>query len=60
MRDLAVVGLENYCCFIGVAVLQVPIKAVVGGIKQPIIKPFVERRLRLIKRPSEGLVPEQL
>src|SRR5450830_1374462 len=58
--DAAVVGFEDDGGFFGVAVLQVAVEAVVGGIQLAVAEPFIERRVRLVEGLGERGLPVQV
>ncbi len=56
----SVVGLENDRDLLGIAVRKIAIEAVVRDIELAVLEPFVERRLGLVERFRERLVPQDL
>ena len=58
LRHDPVIGLEDDRDPFRVAVREVAIEAVVGNVELAIVEPLVERRVRLIERCRERLVPE--
>ena len=60
LRHRPVVGLEDDRDLVGVAVRDVAVEAVVGDVELPVLEPLVERRVRLVERLGERLVPQQL
>src|SRR5207248_6657502 len=60
LRHLAVVGLENDRGLVRVPVFQVAIETVVRGVELAVFEPLVERRVGLVERFGERLVPHEL
>ena len=60
LRHRAVVRFEDDRNLVRVAVLQVAIEAVVGDVEQTVVEPLVKRGVRLVERPRERLVPDDL
>lgn len=63
VRELALLALLTApveCHPVAVALLDVPVQAVVGGVELPVLKPPVERRVGLIKDFGRLLEPMQL
>ena len=60
LRHRAVVGLEDDRDLFGVAVREVAVEAVVRDVELAVVEPLVERRVRLVERLRERLVPQQL
>ena len=58
LRHGAVVGLEDDRDLLGIAVRDVAVEAVVGHIELPVLEPLVERRVRLVERLRERLLPQ--
>ena len=56
-RDQSVVGLKHDRRLVRVAQLQVAVQAVVRNVELPVLEPAVERRMILVQRPGERLVP---
>ncbi len=59
MGDLAVIRLEDDGHFVAPTSLHMAIQAVVRSVDQAVVKPAVERRMALVERPREGLVPRE-
>ena len=59
-RDRAVVGFEDDRGLVGVAVLEVAVEAVVRRVQLAVVEPFVERRVGLVERAGERLVPVEV
>src|SRR5439155_409892 len=57
---LAVIGLEHDRGLVGVAVLQVAVETVVRSVELAVFEPLVERRVGLVERFGERLVPHKL
>jgi hypothetical protein len=58
LGDLAVVRLEDDRDLFGLG-LEVPVEAVVRGVKLAVVEPAEERRLALVEDLAEGLGPQQ-
>jgi hypothetical protein len=57
LRDRAVVGLEDDRDLVGVAVREVAVETVVGGVQLAVGEPFEERRLGFVEHFGERLLP---
>src|SRR6266487_1526068 len=60
LGHLAVVGLEHDRGLVRVPVFQVAVETVVRGVDLAVFEPLVERRIGLVERLGEWLVPKQL
>ncbi len=60
LRHRAVVGLEDDRDLVRVAVREIAVEAVVGDIELAVVEPLVERRVGLVERPRERLLPQHL
>ncbi len=60
LRHCAVVGLEDDRHLLRVAVGEVAVEAVVRDVELAVVEPLEEGRVRLVERPRERLVPQDL
>jgi hypothetical protein len=60
VRDLAIVGLENDGDLVRVAVLEIPVEAVVRDVQLAVREPLVVRRAAFVERLRERLSPCQV
>ena len=57
LTDRTVICLENNRSLVGVTVIEMTVEAVVGNIQLAVIKPFIERCLRLVEHAGKRLLP---
>ncbi len=60
LGDFAAVGFEDDRSLVGIAVLQVAVETIVGGVQLAIVEPFVERCLALVQGFGERFVPGEV